>query len=252
MKTSSRLALMAVLVLAAACGGSGLGAGLEVIVPPGENGELPGDLIVSCPSGPSFPVSALSDIPDLSDADPGGVAAAIAPFLQSEEGAYWPQEGWRMLHQTDDEVLLVHQGSDGLSFMSVEREGGQWDWSGASGPGGECPLQYTVPEGLNTVEWHLDPSAPPPGPDETRIAVVLNERECVSGQPIGERLVGPQVVVTDTRVHIAFAAQPPPGDAFDCQGNPDIPFTVELPEPLGDRVLVEGLATGLSLEDYLG
>lgn len=251
MKRASRVALVAGMLLAAACGGSGLGGGLEVIVPPAEDGELPGDLIVSCPSGPSFPVSALSDIPDLSVADPGGVTAAIAPFLESEEGVYWPQEGWRILHQTDDEVLLVHRGADGLSFMSVVREGDGWEWSGASGPGSECPLQYVVPEGLNTVEWRLDPSASPPGPEDTRISVILNERECVSGQPIGDRLVEPQVVVTDTEVHIAFTAQRPPGDAFDCQGNPDDPFTVELPGPIGDRVVVEGLATGLSLEDYL-
>ncbi|MGH3649413.1 MAG: hypothetical protein ACRDU9_01790, partial [Acidimicrobiia bacterium] len=73
----------------------------------------------------------------------------------------------------------------------------------------------------------------------------------VSGQEIGDRLRGPQIVMTDSQVFIAFAAEPPPGEAFDCQANPDTPYTVELSDPLGARQLVEGLAIGISLEDYL-
>jgi len=35
--------------------------------------------------------------------------------------------------------------------------------------------------------------------------------------------------MTDTRVYVAFAAEPPPGDAFNCQGNPSTEFMVDLP-----------------------
>jgi hypothetical protein len=242
-------------VLLAACG-TGPEAGsqpgeLEVIVPPDDNGEYPPELIVSCPGGPSFPISALDDNPLLSEADPDGVAEAIAPFLESGEGKFWPQEDWRVLHQTDNEVLLVHYDDPTLSFMNVEREGDEWVWSGSQS-GGPCPLQFTTPEGLNTVEWRLDPSVPALGAEDDSVAVILNERECVSGQAIGDRLVGPQIVMTETQVFIAFATERPPGEAFDCQGNPDTPFVVDLPESLGDRELVEGLSTGLDLEDYLG
>jgi len=242
-------------VLFAACGtapeASSQPGELEVIVPPDDKGQYPPELIVSCPSGPSFPISALDDIPLLSEADPGGMAEAIAPFLESEEGEFWPQEDWRILHQTDTQALLLHYGEPTLSFMNLEREGDEWVWSGSQS-GGPCPLQFTTPEGLNTVEWRLDPSVPALGPEDDSVAVILNERECVSGQAIGDRLVGPQIVMTETQVFIAFAAERPPGDAFDCQGNPDTPFVVDLPESLGDRELVEGLSTGLDLEDYLG
>lgn len=221
-------------------------------MPPDSNGEYPADLVVACPGGPSFPLSALDDIPLLNDADPGGVAEAIASFLDSEEGDFWPQDGWRILHMTDDEVILLARTPEGpLAFMYVAHQGAGWAWSGSSMAGEECPLQFTVPEDLNTVQWRLDPEAPELTPATTEISVILNERECVGGIEIGDRLVGPQVVLTESQVFLAFAAARPPGDAFTCQGNPDTPYIVELPEPLGDRELVQGLDIGITLDDYV-
>lgn len=219
---------------------------LRVIVPPGPDGLLPDDVIVGCPSGPDFAFGALERIgppdPDMEE--------AMRPFLENEEGVNWPQEGWLLLEERENDAVLVNGGNEAFSFMYLTREGGSWSWSGASA-GGPCPLQYAVPEGLNTVEWRLDPAAGSTAPESTTVAVLLTERECVGGQEIGDRLIGPQVVLTATELRIAFAAQPPPGDAFDCQGNPETPYTVTLPEPLGERQIFEGLATGLSLNEFL-
>lgn len=222
---------------------------LDVIVPPDANGEYPDDLLVSCDQG-AFPIGALDDIRPLEQADPGGVAEAIAPFLANEEGQNWPQDGWQVLHQTDDRVHLVARSEhDGLAHMYVTYDDSGWTWSGSSLAGDECRLKFVIPEEFNTVEWRLDPAEL--SETSTEVAVILNERECVGGIEIGDRLVGPQVVMTATQVFIAFAAERPPGDAFDCQGNPDTDFVVELPEPIGDRELFEGLEIGLTLEDYL-
>ena len=223
---------------------------LDVIVVPDENGEYPPDLIVTCPSGPSFPISVLDEITLISPDDPDGMLAAIEPFLGNEEGQFWPQEGWQLLHQTSQEAILVTPFERNLAYMFLDREGDEWVWSGSSINGNPCKLQYTIPASLNTVEWRLDPSAPEPGPDTTDLHVLLAESECVSGQEIGDRLVGPQVVMTDTDVRIAFAAEPPPGDVHTCQGNSEIPYTVELPEPLGNREIIEAMSIGISLEDY--
>jgi hypothetical protein len=224
---------------------------LDVIVVPDENGEYPPDLIVTCPSGPSFPISALDDIADISPDDPDGMLVAIAPFLDSEEGAFWPQEGWQLLHQSPQEAILVAPFEGNLAYMFLDREGDEWAWSGSSANGNPCELQYAVPASLNTVEWRLDPSTPEPGPETTELHVLLTERECVSGQKIGDRLVGPQVVITDTDVRVAFAAKPPPEDDQTCPGNPEAPYTVELPEPLGDREVIDAMSIGISLEDYV-
>jgi hypothetical protein len=224
---------------------------IDVITPPDANGEYPDDLMVSC-SGVTFPISALETIQPLEGADPGGVAQAIAPFLESEEGAFWPQEGWQILHMTDEHVDLVATSEEGsLSFMSATKDGSDWTWSGASGSEAPCHLQFVVPPGLNTVNWVLDPAAPALTTESTEISALLTERECVGGIEIGDRLRGPQVVMTEDQVFIAFAAEPPPGDAFTCQGNPETPYVIDLPEPLGDRQLVADLETGIVLDDYL-
>jgi hypothetical protein len=225
--------------------------GLDVIVPPNAQGNYPGDVIVSCSNG-QFPISALEEIRPLEEADPGGVGDAIAAFLANEEGQQWPQEGWQILHRTDDEIQLVAKGDDGrLTFMYVTDDGDGWSWAGASLPGDPCELEFVVPDHLNAVDWRLDPDGGELAAASTDLHVVLNERECVGGQEIGDRLIGPQVVMTETQVFVAFAAEQPDGDAFDCQGNPDMPFVVELPEPLGDREIVEGFEIGIDLADYV-
>jgi hypothetical protein len=223
---------------------------LDIIVPPGADGSLPGELWIGCWSGPHFQVSDLENVEALATADPGGVAEAIEPFLSSGEGEFWPQEGWLILREKDDEVLLVHQGSEGLAFMNVSRVDGAWMWSGSQ-MGGPCPLHYAVPEGLNAVDWVLDPSGLPLDPADTSLEVIATERECVSGQEMGDRLLEPQVVMTADEVRVVLAAEPPPGDVATCQGNPETPVTIALPQPLGDREVLEGYEIGIDLEDFL-
>ncbi|MDP2624290.1 MAG: hypothetical protein Q8Q29_10890 [Actinomycetota bacterium] len=224
---------------------------LDVIVPPDENGDYPPDLMVTCPIGPAFPLGAIYEIELIDPDDPDGMLAAIEPFLSSEEGPFWPQEGWQLLHQTSEQAILVTLSGGGLWYMYLSREDDAWRWGGSSSSGRPCDLQFAMPAGLNTVGWVLHPSAPEPGPETTELHVLLTEQECVSGQEIGDRLVGPQVVMTDTEVRLAFAAERPPGDAQTCQGNPETPYTVELPEPLGDREIIEAMSIGIRLEDYV-
>lgn len=224
---------------------------LGVIVPPDENGEYPPDLVVTCAGSGEFPLSAVNDIRPLEEADPGGIAEAIEPFLDSEEGQYWPQEGWQILHQSPEQALLVAREQGSLTFMHAVNDGSGWSWAGSGGGGESCPLEFPFPEEINAVSWILDPAAPPPNADSTEIAVILNERPCVGGREIGDRLLPPEIVTTESRVFLAFAAERPPGDAFECPGNPDMPYVVRLPEPLGDRTLMEGVELGIDLADYV-
>jgi len=223
---------------------------LGVIVVPDEHGMLPNDLIVGCWPGPVFRFGDLVEIDPLADADPGGVADALEPFLAGEEGALWPQGDWLILSESDSEILLVQQGAQGLSFMSVTRNDEEWQLSGASS-GGPCPLHYQVAEGLNPVDWRLDPDGSELTPDSTSVDVLITERDCVDGREVGDRLLEPEVVMTEAEVRMAFATRPPDGDMFTCPGNPETLYTVALPGPLGDREIVEGLAIGIDLEDYL-
>jgi hypothetical protein len=231
-----------------------------IVLAPGVEGSLPGDVWLSCPSRPSFPASALDYLDYLSGAvsidplatDPPGIREAMDEFLSDEEGQHWPREGWKLLHRTETDALVVHHEPEtgGISFMSLELEGLMWRWAGASS-GGPCPLQIRLPEGLGPVTWRLDPAAGPLTPEMTSIAVLVTEMDCASGQPMGDRLIGPELLMTDEEVLIVFGVEPLSGGQ-SCQDNPEQPVTVELPGPLGDRMVRDGIDTGLSLGDFLG
>lgn len=272
LRTPVRLLAVALLLALAACGAEGSSSGvgsdgppttesetqgeLRLIVSPDASGEMPGEVELGCPSGPTFPATALGTIRPLTGAGLDEIEVAIGTFLDGDEGQFWPQDDWLILHQTDDSVLLMHHqrgdggGASSFAFQTVERVDGEWKWAGSSS-GGPCPLRTTIPEGLNAVEWRIDPAAAPLTPGSTTIELLATERECVSGQAMGERLLGPEIVTTANAVLIAFAAEPPPGEFQECPGNPEQAVVVELDEPLGERVISDGLAQAGNLEDFL-
>lgn len=99
----------------------------------------------------------------------------------------------------------------------------------------------TVPEDLEDVEWWLDSAYPAPAPDDTELHILAMGHECSNGEPLGDRLIGPQVQVTDEEVAIALAALPLPPGVHTCPGNPADVVLVTLDEPLGDRIVVDGM-----------
>lgn len=227
---------------------------LRLIIQPDASGRLPADVEIGCPAGPTFPVAALDEIRPLAGSGLDKVEAAARWFLDGEEGQSWPQEDWLILHEAEDRVLLTHleelEPESQVSFIEVTNVDGEWKWDGAR-TGGPCPLRTSILETLNEVEWRIDSAAEPLTPASTTVAVLVTERNCVGGQPMGDRLLGPEIVMTESAVLLAFAAEPPPGDAHECPGNPEQPVVVELPEPLGDREVLDGLAVMGNLEDYL-
>ncbi len=180
---------------------------------------------------------------------------AIRPFLLSGEGQFWPQQGWQVLHESNDEVVIVHAApgenpeETSVSFMTIERHAESWRWAGSSS-GSDCRLTTMIPAGLNRVEWRLDPDSDLE-PDATLIHVFASELECASGQPMGDRLLDPEVVVTDEAVFLAFAALPDGQEYHECPGNPEVRVSIELQEPLGDRDVRDGLQLAGYLSDYL-
>lgn len=224
---------------------------LGVITPPDADGNFPPDLVVTCRSAGYFPLGALERIEPLDEANHEGVAEAIEPFLSSGEGAFWPQEGWQILHLTEEEGLLVAKQQGDLSFMSISNDGSGWQWAGSSAVGTDCPIEFAYPDSVSPVGWTLDPSGTSMTAESTEIEVILNEVPCTDGREIGDRLLPPEIVMTETQIFMAFAAEPPPGDFFTCPSNPDTPYVVELPAPLGDRTLMFGVELGIDLADYV-
>jgi hypothetical protein len=213
-----------------------------------EEGPAASELVGCGAGGRTFPRSALDSLRDAPPPD-GAMAEGMRSFLESGEGAFWPQEGWRVLSSTGDVTELVVDADSQLWFQTLERRGGVWVWSGSSATP-DCPLRVPAPDGFNDVLWRLDPDHEAPGPSSTEVHVLVHETACASGEPVGDRLVGPQVEVTATEARLGFLAKAQEGD-FNCPSNPETPITVPLEEPLGDRSLVDAYDLGQDLRDHL-
>lgn len=224
----------------------------SLVVVPDESGGVPLELEVGCPGGPTFPVSAISSVEPLVGSGRDQIEAAIAGFLGSDEGAFWPQaEEWQVLHETNDEVLLVFVDPSvpTIGFQTIRLVDGAWKWADAL-LGGPCPLEAQLPRGLNRVTWRTDPDYGL-DPASTTINLLAMERECASGQEMGDRLRAPNAVITSTEVRITLLADPPPGNYQTCPGNPEQPVAFELGMSLGDREVVDGLTVLGDLLDLI-
>jgi hypothetical protein len=70
------------------------------------------------------------------------------------------------------------------------------------------------------------------------VHLLVTERACASGEPATGRVRGSVLEVTATTIRITVGVVPADGGQ-DCQGNPPTPYVLDLPEPLGERVLVD-------------
>lgn len=99
-----------------------------------------------------------------------------------------------------------------------------------------CALQRAF-EGLEVAATTFDPNALPE-PGDRSIQLLVHEGACASGQSAEGRIRVPVLEVTPEAVRVAIATVRREGGQ-DCQGNPNTPFTLELPEPLGERRLID-------------
>jgi hypothetical protein len=216
------------------------GTPLEVIVLPDEHGDHAPDLPVEC--GPAeFRLGALSRLASIEEVDPS-LRAVLDGWLAGPEGGFWPQDGWLLLDRSDDTAQFVNLAAEEVWFVSAEMGRNGWIWSGASSAG-VCDVRRALPDGLGAVDWELDPASPPPAAETTELHLLVTERACASGAEVGARLLGPEVVETDTTVRIAFAAIPLTGGQ-NCPSNPPTAVTVALSAPLAGRELRDGLVIG--------
>lgn len=147
---------------------------------------------------------------------------------------------WRVLHEDDNSLTIglgrwTEQGpsGNGTYTLSLGREGNTWQ---AEGWGG-CQLSPVLKDGHSWAEV----TAYTGNPESTRLTVQVNERDCVSGRDPEPFLHEPFVVETDKSVTIYWTSEPPRGDQ-NCQGNPSIDRVVELKQPLGTRLVLDGFS----------
>ncbi|MDQ3879468.1 MAG: hypothetical protein M3295_00055 [Chloroflexota bacterium] len=93
-------------------------------------------------------------------------------------------------------------------------------------------------EGLSAARWQLAPDAEL-RPESMSVRVLVFEQACASGTSPEGRIAPAAVIYGDATVTIIFGTRPLAG-AQTCQGAPPAEVSVQLREPLGGRVLLDG------------
>lgn len=159
-----------------------------------------------------------------------------------------------LIGRVGPKAFRVVAGFNDESEVTASKDGGwyyAW-WPGAMEPGAIVSLdskslvQSAVDSPAQQIEgrvgaaaWWVNPAAPPPAPDATTISALTRERACASGQSPEGRVIAPTIVSSEDAVLVSVLVRQPAG-AQDCPGNPEFPLEITLPEPLGDRQLLDG------------
>jgi hypothetical protein len=91
---------------------------------------------------------------------------------------------------------------------------------------------------VGPATWWVDPQAAPL-PTTTTIRALVRETACASGRSPEGRVEPPRIDVGAEAITVTFDIRKLPGGQ-DCQGNAPFPVTITLPEPLGNRTLLDG------------
>ena len=190
---------------------------------------------VACITG-QFPFRALSAPATAEQAADGAGAALRQVLAGSTSVPNLPQSGWRRLAATSSTVEFGHGDPPVLDgYVVVHLDGGLWSYEQS---GGACIVRPFVGDGV-VASWKLDPSAVSPGPSSTSLQVLVNDSQCAGGRSPEGRLHEPQVRVLSDAIVVTFIAAQL--DGFQtCPSHPAVHRTIRLPEPLGDRQLLDG------------
>lgn len=210
-----------VAALASACGGDDPAANLVARCGPVEFSSVNADF---------------AEFPPL-DAD---ATAAMDELVNGETGieagGFDEAYTWSIASRGGDGLLLFGQsgGTDpSYAYARFDQRDGGWVPRGWGG----CWPEIDAP-GFGSATVATD-AAQPPDPSSSTLHLHINEQACASGEAPRDRAVVSIVREEADAVTITVLVEPKPGFA-ECPSNPWYPITVELDEPLGDRVLLDG------------
>lgn len=233
MRRSLVISIFALSVFLSACGSEGPPSRNAPGDAAGPAADQPGDIRYSC-GGAAFDPRKLEGPGDLEDSD-SPLGEALRALLATPDGAM-DREGWRILHETEDEVLTAAPSPDGgHPFVSAtfKRAGEGWEPAGW----GDClPLADVGKRSI--ALWELDA---PVDENATEVTISVNERACSSGRKLAEEEIQVDIDYREDSIVLLASADPlTGGGAYTCPGNPSTIITVQLDESVGGRELIDG------------
>ena len=249
--------LVAAAVLVVGCGDDGDDSATDVVptdeststtldpdLPAGDEPRTDVELV--CAAGPFSPDALESEdgLPDGVETEEGPAADTLRQLLADTEAqgqADVPDRSWRELSQltTDDGTIYeyAHGSPPDLWVATVQQLGSEERWQGEFVV--PCTPRPWVDGMLVGYWWPADEAAI--DPDTTEVDVLVQEDSCDSGRGPDGRVRDPEITYGADVVVVTFPVTArDEGGAFTCQSHPPAEVTLELDQPLGDRVLLDG------------
>ncbi|MBA3688145.1 MAG: hypothetical protein H0W81_04890 [Chloroflexi bacterium] len=101
------------------------------------------------------------------------------------------------------------------------------------------PATSQIPAVFGRATWALDPASAAPTAGSTELRILVWEIECSSGSPATGRMSAPVIEYTPQTVTITIGVRGL-GGIQACPLPRGTPAIVRLPQPLGDRPLLDG------------
>lgn len=160
----------------------------------------------------------------------GDIADALSAVVREPSA-------WHVLVSVPGRVVYgsIDQTSKPWQLRHVTVEATPEGWQ-ATDPDGVCDLRAVPGPDLNVASWTLDET---PTSADRSLRVLVMEEACASGRTAEGRIEPPLLFLDKDRVIVTIGVRPA-GGGQDCPGHGSAPYTVELGQALGDRVLLDG------------
>jgi hypothetical protein len=195
--------------------------------------------LVSDGSGLPFAPSAINTpAGGLDRADPAveAFAAQLSRQKPASDGSVSQLEEWRLLAETEGEVLFGRCRPPHMITVAMRREGRKGAWQSVAVTRFET-LRRTR-DGLRASSWELDPTQQL-APEDTIIRMLVTEQNRSGGELAHKRLLAPDLHDGSHELVVAMFVTPRPGVQMP-SGALETPVRLRLPSPIGDRELVDG------------
>ncbi len=178
-----------------------------------------------------------------------GLGPEAAPALDGRNVEQFDPAAWLIAQESRDRVMLMNRlavpQDDGhgdvrdymyivISTNSMASEPGKPVWAVVESS--TCTPTLDLGE-LRAGAVTLDPSLPP-APESNRVALLITEFDCNSGQNAEGRVEIVKLLETESTVEVVLGVRPSGAQWATCQGNPATPFMVDLERQLGNRAIL--------------
>lgn len=163
--------------------------------------------------------------------------AAFARFDFDEDVSHL---GWLAAQQDQSGTLfLAHTDSSPPAwwYVLVTADGPGYTPAGMGG----CNLNVQISKEYGPAHWAPDPAYAPPDASTTELHILVWEIACSGASPTTGRMSAPVVEYAAGTITITIGVRPLTGSgAITCPLGPGTPAIVTLPQPMGDRTLLDG------------